>query len=149
MKGRAAAWAITFIAAAATVLSFDSPHSGKMLVARRVAGCRVAQGQRVARPATVNRTRCTKAMAYKVTLKTPSGRLLVEEGRQIAWAVCGRQQKRLLHHSNLFSKLLRITRDIIHAVACQVVVACLLMLPWMEMTTPHCHPSAICLPQIQ
>jgi hypothetical protein len=46
-----------------------------MLAARRVAGVRVASkgAARVARPAAVSRTRTTKAMAYKVTLKTPSG----------------------------------------------------------------------------
>jgi hypothetical protein len=46
-----------------------------MLAARRVAGARVASKgtARVARPAPVSRARTTKAMAYKVTLKTPSG----------------------------------------------------------------------------
>ncbi|KAI8467501.1 MAG: chloroplast ferredoxin [Monoraphidium minutum] len=49
-----------------------------MLAARRVAGVRVAQKATVARPATVSRARCTKAMAYKVTLKTPSGDKVIE-----------------------------------------------------------------------
>jgi hypothetical protein len=43
-----------------------------MLAARRVAGVRVSQRSSV-RAAPVSRARCTKAMAFKVTLKTPSG----------------------------------------------------------------------------
>jgi hypothetical protein len=43
-----------------------------MLAARRVAGVRVSQKAGV-RAAPVSRSRCTKAMAFKVTLKTPSG----------------------------------------------------------------------------
>ncbi|GBF98285.1 hypothetical protein Rsub_10948 [Raphidocelis subcapitata] len=47
-----------------------------MLCARRVA---VSKGAaRAARPAPLSRSRCTKAMAYKVTLKTPSGTQTIE-----------------------------------------------------------------------
>ncbi|GBF94119.1 chloroplast ferredoxin [Raphidocelis subcapitata] len=48
-----------------------------MLCARKVAVASKGAA-RVARPATVSRSRCTKAMAYKVTLKTPSGTQTIE-----------------------------------------------------------------------
>jgi hypothetical protein len=65
----------TFALDPPVILAAFNPHTAKMLAARRVAGVRVAQkgAARVARPATVSRSRTTKAMAYKVTLKTPSG----------------------------------------------------------------------------
>lgn len=72
------------------------PQQATMLTARRVAGVRMGAARGLARPATVSRSRTTKAMAFKVTLKTPSGKGKREHTFDLGWT-CFLRRARAQH----------------------------------------------------